>query len=177
MTWRRLLASAGALAWFAGELLAFEWLSGLIGWPWVIAVLAAQFAIGVSVARYAGMSAFRRLAEASRSGDLPGGQVGESALVALGGGLIAVPTLLTDIPGLLLLAPPTRRIARRIGGAVVGRRITAAGFSTTTATTAEGVTVTRLHEGSVVEGEVVESHLVEGKIDEGRQGPEGETTD
>lgn len=168
MSWRRLLASAAALGWFAVELLAFLWLAGLIGWGWVIALLAAQFAIGVSIARYAGVSAFRRLAEASRTGDLPGGQVGESALVALGGGLIAVPTLLTDVAGALLLLPPTRRLARRVGGAVVGRRIRAAGFSTTTTTSAEGITVTRLHEGSVVEGEVVESHLVEGKDDEGR---------
>ena len=155
---RRLLVVLVILGWIVAEVAVVSWLAGLIGWLWVLAILAAQFAVGVSIARRAGASAFRGLGEASRSGSLPGGAVGDSVLTALGGALVAIPGLLTDIPAILLLLPPTRALVRRITGATIGRRITAAGFSTASTTTDEGITVTRLYEGQVIEGEVVEGH-------------------
>jgi len=156
MSWRRLITLFAVLAYLAAEMLALAWVSDRIGWAWLIALLAAQFAIGLSIARRAGATALRRLADSAREGSVPSGPVGDSALVALGGTLIALPGLVSDIPGVLLLVPPLRTVARSVVGVAVGRRISAAGYSTTTVTTADGVTVTRLHEGQVIEGEVVD---------------------
>jgi len=153
---RRLLVTVLLVAYVLAEAALVFWLASQIGWLWVIAILAVQFAIGISISRRAGATALRGLGEASRSGALPGGDVGNSALRTLGGLLIALPGILNDIPGVLLLVPITRRWVRAATGATVGRRIQTAGFSTTTTTTPEGVTVTRLHEGKVISGEVIE---------------------
>ena len=152
---RRLLITFAVVGYLIADLLVLWWLAGRIGWLWVIAILAVQFAFGVIIARRAGASAFRGLGEASRSGSLPDGTVGDSALTALGGVLLAVPGFISDIAAVLLFIPPSRRLIRSATGVTVGRRIQAAGFSTTTSTSADGITVTRLHEGSVIEGEVV----------------------
>ena len=106
--------------------------------------------------RHAGSAAARGWAEASRRGSLPGGDVGDAALLFLAGLLLAVPGLLTDVVALVLLVPPTRRLVRSITGRTVGRRIRARGYSVTTATV-DGMTVTRLHEGDVIAGRVVDS--------------------
>jgi len=164
---RRPLIALAILGWLVAEIAVVWWLADLIGWLWVLALLAAQCALGVSIAKRAGASAFRGLGEASRSGSLPGGAVGDSALTSLGGALIAMPGLLTDIPAVLLLLPPTRALIRRISGATIGRRITAAGFSTASTTTDEGVTVTRLYEGQVIEGEVIQGNAAHESPDVG----------
>ena len=155
LTVRRLLITVAVIGYLVAEVAVLWRLASVIGWLWVIALLAAQFAVGMIITRRAGASAFRGLGEASRSGSLPDGTVGDAALTALGGALLALPGFISDIAAVLLFIAPTRRLARRVTGATVGRRIQAAGFSTTTTTSAEGVTVTRLHEGTVIEGQVV----------------------
>lgn len=152
---RKALIALLVLGLIAIDLTAMWWVARAIGWQWLIAILAVQFAVGVSIARRAGASAFRQLGEAARGGMPPDGHAGDAGLVALGGAVLALPDLVSDVIALTLLLPWTRSWARRIGGASVGRLIRAAGFSTTTTTGADGTTVTRIHEGSVIEGEVV----------------------
>jgi len=152
---RRLLIALLIVGYLVAELAILNWLAGYIGWLWVICLLAVQFAFGVIIARRAGASAFRGLGQAMQRGSLPDGAVGDSALVSLGGVLLAIPGLISDLLALLLFIPLTRNVIRGITGVTVGRRIQAAGFSTTQTTAPDGTTVTRLHEGVVIEGEVI----------------------
>lgn len=139
------------------ELLVASWVASRIGWAWVLVILLLGLLLGLMVMGRAGRRAADGLSSAARTGSLPGGDVGDSALLFLAGALVAVPGLVTDVVGLALLVPPVRRAVRRAAGATLGRRIRARGYSVTTATV-DGVTVTRLHEGDVIAGEVVDRH-------------------
>ena len=69
------------------------------------------------------------------------------ALVLVGGVLLMLPGLLTDVIGLFFLIPFTRPLARRVVGFFVARRLHRAGFG--------GLTSRGPGAGTVVEGEVV----------------------
>ncbi len=158
---RRLLIALLIVGYLVAELAILNWLAGYIGWLWVICLLAVQFAFGVIIARRAGANAFRGLGQAMQRGSLPDGDVGNAALTSLGGVLLAVPGLISDVFALLLFIPLTRNVIRGITGITVGRRIQAAGFSTTQTSAPDGTTVTRLHEGIVIEGEVIDDDVAE----------------
>ncbi len=137
------------------EIVVASLVAAQIGWAWVLLLFLAGAIVGLAVMGRAGRKAAEGLAEASRVGELPGGAVGNSALMFLSGALIFVPGFVTDVVGLGLLVPPVRDGVRRVAGRTIGRRIQAGGYSVTT-TSVDGVTVTRLHEGDVVSGEVVD---------------------
>ncbi len=153
----RLIALLVLVVYPLTELLVASWVASMIGWAWVMVLVLVGLLLGLLVMSRAGRRAADGLSSAARTGSLPGGEVGDSALLFLSGALIAVPGFVTDVLGLALLVPPLRRVVRRLAGATIGRRIRASGFSLTTATV-DGVTVTRLHEGDVIAGEVVERH-------------------
>jgi UPF0716 protein FxsA len=73
----------------------------IIGWP-----------IGLWVVRTQGRAAWQRLSAAVAAGRPPGREVIDGALVLIGGTLLIVPGFITDVIGLVLLAPPTRALAR-----------------------------------------------------------------
>jgi UPF0716 protein FxsA len=73
----------------------------VIGWP-----------IGLWVVRTQGRAAWQRLSAAVAAGRPPGREVIDGALVLIGGTLLIVPGFITDVIGLVLLAPPTRALAR-----------------------------------------------------------------
>jgi UPF0716 protein FxsA len=153
----RLIALLVVVVYPLTELLVAAWLAARIGWAWVMVLALVGLLAGLLVMSRAGRRAADGLSTAARTGSLPGGDVGDSALLFLAGLLLAVPGFVTDVLGLALLLPPLRRVVRRAAGATLGRRIRAGGYSMTTATV-DGVTVTRLHEGDVIAGEVVERH-------------------
>lgn len=138
------------------EIALAVWAASLIGWGWVMAAFAAGIGVGLLVMRWAGASAAASLRAASRTGALPGGEVGDHALTFLGGFLIMVPGFLTDLAGVLLVLPPTRSLVRRASGRALGRRVRAAGFTVVETTRADGTRVSRVVEGDVVPGEVVD---------------------
>lgn len=105
------------------ELAVVVALVSTIGFGWTLLVLLAAFAGGMALA---GSQARRQIARL-RSGPAPRqGAVTDSALVALGTGLVVVPGLLTSAAGLLLLLPPTRAVARPVVAGLathgIGRR-------------------------------------------------------
>jgi UPF0716 protein FxsA len=73
----------------------------VIGWP-----------IGMWLARTEGRAAWRRLSLAVAEGRPPGREAIDGALILAGGVLLMVPGFITDVLGLVLLAP-TRALARR----------------------------------------------------------------
>jgi UPF0716 protein FxsA len=74
----------------------------LVGWP-----------VGMWLTKAEGRAAWRRLRAAVTAGRPPGREVIDGALVLAGGFLLIVPGFITDVVGLLLLAP-TRKVARGV---------------------------------------------------------------
>lgn len=150
------------------EVVALVALGSWIGLGPTLLVLLAGSVLGLLLARREGMRAAQALATAVQRGRLAHAEATDGLLVALGGVLLFVPGLVTDVLGLALLFPPTRALARR-------RLVSAAERAAPDLRTArirqgvtivEGETVTEpgsdrspgpaVHGGPVVEGEVVE---------------------
>ncbi|MGE3287803.1 MAG: FxsA family protein [Pseudonocardia sp.] len=131
-------------------------------------ILLAGSVLGLWLARREGVRAAQAVATAMQERRVAHAEVTDGMLVAVGGLLLFVPGLVTDVAGLLLVLPPTRALVRRrlvraaeerhpdlrtarirssgpiVDGEVVG------GF------TEERVTVPRRELGPVIDGEIVE---------------------
>jgi UPF0716 protein FxsA len=98
-------------------------IGSLIGvWP-TIALLLADALLGSLLLRHQGRGAGRRVNQALAERRVPGKEVADGLLIAIGGTLLLAPGFLTDIVGLLFLIPPTRAIVRRLLKGMVGKRI------------------------------------------------------
>jgi UPF0716 protein FxsA len=95
------------------------------GWA-TAGLLAAEAVLGAWLVRREGRRAWRALNEAVRGGTPPERGLGDSALVMAGGMLLLFPGFLTDVPGLLLVLPFTRPLARRVLSRSAERRMRAA---------------------------------------------------
>jgi UPF0716 protein FxsA len=111
----------------AGWLLLEIWLLTTVaeaaGGLTVLALLVAGVVLGAVAVKRAGRSAWRGLAAAAGRGSAPAGEAdreaaragpGNAALAMLGGLLLMLPGLVSDVAGLLLLCPPTRALLSRI---------------------------------------------------------------
>jgi UPF0716 protein FxsA len=90
-----------------------------IGVWWTIALLLADSLLGSWLMRHQGRTAWRRFNEAVQVGRVPTREVLDGALVIFGGALLLTPGFITDIFGLVLLIPPSRRLVR----ALLARRL------------------------------------------------------
>jgi UPF0716 protein FxsA len=77
-------------------------------WPTVALVLAAGFA-GAALARFEGMRVLLEFQRELAAGRLPTRAAMDGICVMMGGVLLLTPGVLTDVAGLALLFPPTRR--------------------------------------------------------------------
>ena len=84
-----------------------------------ILLLAADSLLGAWLMRSQGRAVWRRFNEAVRAGTVPHREIIDGVLVIFGGAFLITPGFLTDILGVLLLAPPTRVLLR----GVVQRRL------------------------------------------------------
>ena len=78
-----------------------------------IAILIADSLIGSALLRSQGRGAWRRFNEALAAGRPPAREVLDGALVIFGGAFLITPGFITDVVGIVLLAPPTRALVRR----------------------------------------------------------------
>ena len=136
------------------EFVVAIWIASLVGWLMVIGLTIAGFALGLLVMTNAGTQAATTLREASATGQAPTGAMGDSAVMFGAGVLIAIPGFITDVIGLLLLIPPIRRGAKRLGLFGFARWARKQNMSVVT-TTYEGTTVTKVVPGDVVVGDVI----------------------
>jgi len=92
------------------ELYLLLLLGRLLGfWETVLIVLVTGI-VGAWLAKREGLRVFRRWREAIAEGRMPEEGVLGGLLVLVGGVLLVTPGVLTDVVGLLLLFPPTRRL-------------------------------------------------------------------
>lgn len=136
------------------ELALAIWIASFIGWLMVIGLTIAGFALGILVMSNAGTQAAAALRQASETGKVPNGAIGDSAVTFGAGALIAIPGFLTDVIGLLLLIPPIRRAAKALGVFGFARWARRQNMSVVS-TTVQGETVTRVVPGDVVVGDVI----------------------
>lgn len=81
-------------------------------WYTVGLVLLSAF-IGVNMLRYQGLSTLARAQQRMNEGQIPGNEMVEGVVLAVGGALLLTPGFVTDVIGFLCLIPFTRqRLAR-----------------------------------------------------------------
>jgi UPF0716 protein FxsA len=94
------------------------------GWP-TVALLVLESALGAWLVKREGQRAWTALRTALQTGRLPGKELGDAALVLVGGTLLLTPGFVTDLFGFFFIVPFTRPIARRLLTAILGRRLVA----------------------------------------------------
>jgi UPF0716 protein FxsA len=106
-----MLALLLLILWPIAELFVAIKVAEVIGVLLTVVLVLAGWPIGIWLTKAEGRAAWRRLSAAVTAGRPPGRQVVDGALVLAGGVLLIIPGFITDVLGLVLLAP-TRRLAR-----------------------------------------------------------------
>ena len=92
------------------------------GWQ-TIGLLLVESALGAYLVKREGRSSWQALQAALNTGQMPGRELADAALVLIGGTLLLTPGFLTDIIGFFFILPLTRPITRRWLQGVVERRL------------------------------------------------------
>jgi UPF0716 protein FxsA len=100
------------LLWPAVEILVLIVVAQQIGVLLTFLLLIVSWPVGIWAMRSQGRAAMRRLASAVAEQRPPGREVLNGALVLIGGLLLMIPGFVTDVVGILCLAPPTRALIR-----------------------------------------------------------------
>jgi UPF0716 protein FxsA len=110
---RRALLALLILA--AAEIYLLLRLGEALGAAATLGLLVAAAVVGYSAARAQGLEVLRRWREAALAGAKPEDGLTDGLLVLLGGALLVLPGVISDVLGLLLLVPPVRRrVAARL---------------------------------------------------------------
>lgn len=91
-------------------LVAVVWWLGL---GWTLLLLLVSAAVGMWLLRRQGSRAALAVTQAVHAGRVPHAELTDGALVGLGGLLILLPGVVSDLLGLLLMLPLVRQLARR----------------------------------------------------------------
>jgi UPF0716 protein FxsA len=92
------------------------------GWQ-TLALLLLESALGAYLVKHEGRRSWQALRGALNTGQMPGAELADAALVLIGGTLLLTPGFLTDIIGFFFILPFTRPITRRWLQGVVERRL------------------------------------------------------
>lgn len=87
---------------------------GAIGAPATIAIVLATGLLGAGLAKHEGTRVLRAWQRAMAKGEIPEEGVVSSLLVLVGGILLVTPGVLTDVLGLAMVVPYTRRAMVRL---------------------------------------------------------------
>ncbi len=87
-----------------------------------VLLLVVESLIGAWLVKREGRRAWDALTEGFRTGQMPGRQLADAALVLVGGTLLLTPGFVTDVVGFFVVLPFTRPLARRLLSAVFARR-------------------------------------------------------
>jgi UPF0716 protein FxsA len=95
------------------ELTLLFQLGNWIGWIPTLAVVLGAGMVGAAVAKFEGLRAAMRVRRQLTHGVLPAAEMFDGLLIAAAGVLLVIPGVLSDVLGLVLLVPPTRKLVRR----------------------------------------------------------------
>ncbi|WEH42892.1 FxsA family protein [Streptomyces sp. NBC_01218] len=153
----------GFAAWLVVEVWLLILVARAAGGLTVLLLLAAGFVFGAAVVKKAGRRAFSHLTETLRQAPGQPGGTSEppepqptargNGFLMLGGILLMIPGMLSDLAGLLLLVPPVRTALSRSTERSLERRMRAAAAGSLAGTFQQA----RMHhpDGKVVQGEVI----------------------
>ncbi|MGW5201870.1 FxsA family membrane protein [Streptomyces spiralis] len=155
---RRLLP-LGIAVWLVLEIWLLTVVAGAAGGFTVFLLLLAAFVCGAVVIKRAGRRAFQNLNEALQRGGAPSSRRGGNGLMMLGGLLLMIPGMISDVVGLLLLIPPVQRAVGRYTERTVDRRLREAAPGTL----GDAFQQARIRrpDGKVVQGEVIRDEPTE----------------
>ncbi|MEJ8633721.1 MULTISPECIES: FxsA family membrane protein [Streptomyces] len=168
----RNLVPLAVAAWLVLEIWLLTLVAGAAGGWTVLALLIGAAIVGGAVVKRAGRRAFRNLTETvqrQQNGQAPPPESGSTGngFLMLGGLLIMLPGLISDVVGLALLVPPVRTYLGRRAERSLERRMRAAGPGSL----GDAFQQARMHrpDGKIVQGEVI-------RQDAGQSagGPEGQ---
>lgn len=143
----------GIAAWLVLEIWLLTLVAGAAGGFAVFLLLVAGLVLGAAVIKRAGRRAFQNLNEALQRGGAPSTGRGGNGLTMLGGLLLMIPGMISDVMGLLLLLPPVQRAVSRYAERTVDRKLRASAPGTL----GDAFQQARIHrpDGKVVQGEVI----------------------
>lgn len=105
------------------ELAVLVKLGMMIGfWP-LLAVIFGVGAFGLFLAQSQGLRTLRAIQADLAVGRMPAPRLLDQAMILVGGVLLILPGLLTDLAGLVLVLPPTRALVKKILGRRLARRL------------------------------------------------------
>ncbi|WP_066292517.1 FxsA family protein [Bacillus sp. FJAT-29937] len=82
-------------------------------WP-TIGIILFTGVLGAYLAKKQGLETIRRAREQMSYGRMPGEAILDGISVLIGGILLLIPGFITDIAGLLFLAPPTKSLFKKL---------------------------------------------------------------
>jgi UPF0716 protein FxsA len=94
------------------------------GWQTLV-LLLLESALGAYLVKQEESRSWRSLRVALNTGQMPGRELADAALVLIGGALLLTPGFLTDFVGFFFILPFTRPITRRWLQRLVERRLVA----------------------------------------------------
>ncbi|MEH0632275.1 MULTISPECIES: FxsA family membrane protein [Streptomyces] len=157
----RTFVPLGVAAWLVLEIWLLTVVAGAAGGFTVFLLLVAGFVAGSAVVKRAGRRAFRALAETLQQqqggAGAPGAGAGRSegnGFLMLGGLLLMLPGLVSDVVGLVLLIPPVQKALGRYAERTFERKLREAAGA---GDFADAFQQARMHQpdGKVVQGEVI----------------------
>ncbi|MFF9205266.1 FxsA family membrane protein [Streptomyces sp. NPDC014986] len=147
----------GLAGWLLLEISLLAMVAGASNGPVVFLILVAGAVLGTVVVKRAGRRAFRSLTETLQqqggSAPAPGPNSEGNGLMMLGGLLLIVPGLVSDVLGLALLVPPLQKAVGRYAERTFERKLRQA----VQGSFGDAFQQARIHrpDGKVVPGEVV----------------------
>jgi UPF0716 protein FxsA len=154
----RSLVPLSIAAWLVLEVWLLTVVASAAGGLTVLVLLVGGGVLGAAVIKRAGRRAFRKLTETiqrQQSGQSPPPETGSTGngFLMLGGLLLMLPGLISDVAGLALLVPPVRSKLGRYAEKSLERRMRAA----SSGSLGEAFQQARMHrpDGKVVQGEVI----------------------
>lgn len=100
------------------EIMVLAAVADLIGWPVTVLLVIATSLLGSALFRRQGLETWRRLNLRVNQGEMPGREMVESVMLLLGGMMLITPGFISDVAGLTLLLPISRR---RLADALIRR--------------------------------------------------------
>jgi UPF0716 protein FxsA len=88
-------------------------LGNWMGWIPTLVVVFGAGIVGAAIAKFEGLRATVRMRQQMAQGVLPAAEVFDGLLIAAAGVLLILPGILSDVLGLVLLLPPSRKLVRR----------------------------------------------------------------
>jgi len=154
--WVRLLL-VGLLLIPVVEIIVIVLVAHVIGW-WTLLLLVVFSAVGGWLVRRQWSTTWTQLQDALQTGRMPARELSDTALLLIGGAFLMIPGFVTDVVGLILVAPFTRPLTRRLLQLAVTRRmwVTAAGPVGPAGWRSPGTRKSMPGDEEVIEGEIVD---------------------